>query len=123
LQLFEATALHQRAVGQGVASLHILEENRGVGDHIQHRQQLRDGAYQLFETVGASGCLTLAKIRKYAVQHDRLPGCAFSRSRLHDARRTVEPGKTVPISSSMAAQTINRLRAGEFTVGPWMALQ
>jgi hypothetical protein len=42
---------------------------------------------------------------------------------LHDARRTVEPGKTVPISSSMAAQTINRLRAGEFTVGPWMALQ
>jgi hypothetical protein len=40
LQVLEAAALHQGAVGEHVAGVDVLDENRGVGQYIEHRQQL-----------------------------------------------------------------------------------
>ncbi|MOA58986.1 hypothetical protein D3C78_1834970 [compost metagenome] len=37
LQLLEATALHQRLIGHDVTCLNILDEDRGVGDGVEHR--------------------------------------------------------------------------------------
>ncbi len=39
LQVLQAAPLHQGAVGQYVARLHVLDKDRGIGNHVQHRQQ------------------------------------------------------------------------------------
>ncbi|MNT49191.1 hypothetical protein D3C72_1860280 [compost metagenome] len=37
LQMLQATTLHQRAIGHHVARLDILDEDRGIRNHVQHR--------------------------------------------------------------------------------------
>lgn len=41
LQLFQITALNQRQVGHDIARLDVLDKNRRIRNHIQHRQQRR----------------------------------------------------------------------------------
>ncbi|MNF94129.1 hypothetical protein D3C84_768280 [compost metagenome] len=59
-QLLQPAALHQRTVGHDIARLHILDEDRGIGNDIQHGQQQRNAGQQLLDGFGAIRVVALA---------------------------------------------------------------